>query len=69
MKHEEKTLLWRVIYAPRVMLACDGFSAGPWHPDKQYVERCAASLKGLGPVGVQSNAQAARGAAQWPAKR
>jgi hypothetical protein len=67
MKLDEKTLLWRVIYTPRVTLTCDGFSAGPWHPDRTYIERCAASLRALRPVGVQSNVQATRGAAHWSA--
>lgn len=69
MKLEEKTLLWRVFYTPRVTLTFDGFSAGPWHPDKAYIERYAASLRSLRPVGVQSNAQATRGAAQWSGDR
>lgn len=60
-------LLWRVIYTPRVTLQSDGFSAGPWHPSKAYVQQCAASLARTHVVGVQSNQQALKGACSWPA--
>jgi len=60
-------LLWRVTYAPRVTLQSDRFCSGPWHPSKAYIEQCAASLARTGPVGVQSNKQAATGASTWPA--
>lgn len=66
MNGELKGLLWRVIYTPRARLNSDGFCAGPWHPDKAHVERCATSLRRLMKVGVQSNQQALRGAAHWP---
>ena len=61
-------LLWRVIYTPRVTLQSDSFSSGPWHPSKTYIEQCAAECARRGPVGVQSNKQAANGACTWPAR-
>lgn len=62
------SLLWRVIYTQRASLQSNGFSAGPWHPDRAYVQKCAASLSRLIPVGVQSNQQAAQGSCTWPAQ-
>ena len=62
----EKTVLWRVTYTRKATLQSDGFTAGPWHPDRSFVERCAASLAHLMDVGVQSNQQALNGDNGWP---
>jgi hypothetical protein len=62
----EKTLLWRVTYTRKANLKSDSFTVGPWHPDRSYVERCAASLARQMPVGLQNNQQAARGDNGWP---
>lgn len=62
----ENSLLWRVVYTRNAHLASDSFSAGPWHPDKKHVERCAAQLRHIQPTGIQSNAEAARKVATWP---
>ena len=42
-----KQPLWRVVYTKAANLHSSGDAAGPWHPDKDHVERCAALLRGL----------------------
>lgn len=61
-----KQLLWRVVYTKSANLNSGGYAAGPWHPDKDYVERCAQQLRASNQrVGIQSNQQAQRNASTW----
>ena len=61
-----KQPLWRVVYTKAANLHSSGDAAGPWHPDKDHVERCAALLRHMEQtVGIQSNAQAAKNASTW----
>lgn len=61
-----KQLLWRVVYTKGANLNSGGFSAGPWHPDKAHIERCAELLRAqCQQVGIQSNQQASRNASSW----
>jgi hypothetical protein len=51
-------VLWRVVYG-QGSKALTNFSAGPWHPDKEHIERWAAWLRGQGQEAqVQSSTQA-----------
>lgn len=62
----DNVLLWRVVYSRKANLSSDGFCAGPWHPDKDHVNRCASVLRSIAQsVGVQSNQQAVRTASTW----
>jgi len=40
-------VLWRVVFGQRVREPAN-LSAGPWHPDKDHVERWAAWFRSLG---------------------
>lgn len=61
-----KQTLWRVVYTKHANLQSSGDAVGPWHPDKRHVEKCARVLLELAhPVGIQSNAQAAKNASTW----
>lgn len=61
-----KQTLWRVVYTKTANLNSTGDAAGPWHPDRAHIERCAQRLRGLAlSVGIQSNAQAAKNASTW----
>ena len=61
-----KQLLWRVVYTKNANLHSSSFCAGPWHPDKAHVERCAEVLRARQlDVGIQSNQQAQKNATQW----
>ena len=52
----EVPILWRVVYNAQTNRLGSGWDAGPWHPDRQRVERFAAWLRGLGHcVEVQNN--------------
>lgn len=53
---QQNAVLWRVAYERGASLQADGFKAGPWHPDRAFIERCAEGLRGLGqPAFVQSS--------------
>jgi hypothetical protein len=62
-----KQTLWRVVYTKNANLQSSGNAAGPWHPDKRHIEKCAQSMRALlsQEVGIQSNAQAAKNACDW----
>ncbi|WAC70950.1 hypothetical protein OU995_15165 [Roseateles sp. SL47] len=61
-----KQLLWRVVYTKNANLHSGAFCAGPWHPDKAHVERCAEVLRARQlDVGIQSNQQAQKNASSW----
>lgn len=63
----DKLVLWRVVYSKSANLNSNSFCAGPWHPDKSHVERCASRLRaGRHSVGIQSNQQASRNVSTWP---
>ena len=67
MKAEDlKQTLWRVVYTKGANLQSSGSAVGPWHPDRQHIERCAQVLRSLShEVGIQGNAQAVRNASTW----
>jgi hypothetical protein len=61
-----KQTLWRVVYTKSANLHSSGGAAGPWHPDRAHIERCAQLLRAMAQeVGIQSNAQAAKNASTW----
>ncbi len=61
-----KQTLWRVVYTKNANLQSSGDAAGPWHPDRRHIERCAQAMRAMAQeVGIQSNAEAARNACTW----
>src|SRR5262249_25069913 len=53
----ESKLLWRVVFSQGTK-SLNNFSAGPWHPSKEHVERWAAWLRAYGQQAqVQSSAE------------
>ncbi|MFN5046522.1 hypothetical protein [Roseateles sp.] len=62
----QDVVLWRVVYTHRANLTSGPFAAGPWHPDKGYIEHCAAQLRNYAlQVGVQNNQQATKAVSSW----
>ena len=61
-----KQTLWRVVYTKNANLQSSGSAAGPWHPDRRHIERCAQTMRAMAQeVGIQSNAEAAKTACTW----
>lgn len=61
-----KQTLWRVVYTKNANLQSSGDAAGPWHPDRRHIERCAQTMRAMAQeVGIQSNAEAAKTACTW----
>lgn len=48
MLSDAPTLLWRVVYNALDNRRKSPWDAGPWHPDRERVERFAAWLRRLG---------------------